>query len=233
VSLKYPPARMLDLDFLDSFRTPGDCGMEAGEVRTSLKAGSTFNLTWHLGYAHGGGYRLELVNPAEDLSLLLLPVGGGENSWETGVGKFAQSHAVQLPQGLECQECYLRFQRQALEWGKKYRFRSCADIKVVGVGEDYVYVREGERVHNVSMKVSVRMIRTVMAPRVRGSVWRWITPCSPRGSVSVVLGGTGHSARTGPGGRGQRPRNMSRKIILRRKWEIQCCYGGLMVMRWR
>lgn len=135
VSLKYPPARMLDLDFLDSFRTPGDCGMEEGTVRTSLKAGSTFNLTWHLGYAHGGGYRLELVNPAEDLSLLLLPVGGGENSWETGVGKFAQSHAVQLPQGVECENCYLQFQRQALEWGKKYKFRSCADIKVVGGGE--------------------------------------------------------------------------------------------------
>ena len=36
VSLKYPPARNIDLDFLDSFRTPGDCGMDPGDKRTSL-----------------------------------------------------------------------------------------------------------------------------------------------------------------------------------------------------
>ena len=38
VSLKFPPARMLDLDFLDSFRTVGDCGMKAGALKTTLKA---------------------------------------------------------------------------------------------------------------------------------------------------------------------------------------------------
>ena len=58
VALKFPPARALDLDFLDSFRTTGDCGMEAGQTRTVLQSGSSLNLTWHLGYAHQGGYRL-------------------------------------------------------------------------------------------------------------------------------------------------------------------------------
>ena len=51
VALKYPPARDLDLDFLDSIRTPGDCGMEAGEPRAVLQSGASLNLTWHLGYA--------------------------------------------------------------------------------------------------------------------------------------------------------------------------------------
>eukprot|EP00092_Neocalanus_flemingeri_P036033 GFUD01039233.1.p1 GENE.GFUD01039233.1~~GFUD01039233.1.p1 ORF type:complete len:472 (+),score=185.88 GFUD01039233.1:193-1608(+) len=136
VSLRYPPARQLDLDFLDSFRTEGDCGMESGTLRTSLTAGSLLNLTWHLGYPHGGGYRLELVSPKQSLAMLLVPAGGKENSWETEQGKFAQSHPVQLPQGVECEDCYLRFQRQATEWGKNYKFRSCADIKLVSEREE-------------------------------------------------------------------------------------------------
>ena len=57
VALKFPPARDLDLDFLDNFRTPGDCGMEAGQPRAVLQSGASLNLTWHLGYAHQGGYR--------------------------------------------------------------------------------------------------------------------------------------------------------------------------------
>ena len=99
-----------------------------------MKAGSSFNMTWHLGYPHGGGYRVELVSPANNLAMLLVPDKGDENSWETEAGKFAQSHTVQLPQGVECEDCYLRFQRQAVEWGKKYKFRSCADISLVSGG---------------------------------------------------------------------------------------------------
>ena len=57
VALKFPPARALDLDFLDNIRTSGDCGMEEGQTRTVLQSGSSLNLTWHLGYAHQGGYR--------------------------------------------------------------------------------------------------------------------------------------------------------------------------------
>ena len=57
VSLKFPPARDIDLDFLDNFRTSGDCGMEQGQPGATLQSGSSLNLTWHLGYAHQGGYR--------------------------------------------------------------------------------------------------------------------------------------------------------------------------------
>ena len=55
--LRFPPARDLDLDFLDNFSTPGDCGMEAGPPRAVLQSGSSLNLTWHLGFVHQGGYR--------------------------------------------------------------------------------------------------------------------------------------------------------------------------------
>jgi len=110
--------------------------MEEGTLRTSLTAGSLLNLTWHLGYPHGGGYRLELVSPKQSLAMLLVPAGGNEKSWEVETGKFTQSHQVQLPQGVECEDCYLRFQRQATEWGKNYKFRSCADIKLGAKGEE-------------------------------------------------------------------------------------------------
>ena len=130
VSLKFPPARDVDLDFLDNVRTAGDCGMEAGQRRTSLLAGSQLNFTWHLGYPHRGGYRLELVDPTQNTELLLVPQGGGEGSFDETGGKFAQSAVVSLP-NVECSECYLRFQRQALEWSTSYKFRSCADVRLV------------------------------------------------------------------------------------------------------
>jgi len=130
VSLKFPAARDLDLDFLDNIRTNGDCGMDPGEKRTFLLAGSELNFTWHLGYAHGGGYKLELVDPSQDTALLLLPQGGQEGSFDTTGGKFAQNAVVTLP-NVECPQCYLRFQRQATEWGRNYRFRSCADVSLV------------------------------------------------------------------------------------------------------
>lgn len=39
----------------------------SGDVRTTLRAGSKFNVTWHLGYPHQGGFRLELLDPDEKL----------------------------------------------------------------------------------------------------------------------------------------------------------------------
>jgi len=106
--------------------------MNPGTLRTTLTAGSVLNFTWHLGYPHRGGYRLELMNPAENLALLLVPEKGNENSWQEG--RTDQSHQVTLPTGVECDQCYLKFQRQALEWGQKYKFRSCADISLVSGG---------------------------------------------------------------------------------------------------
>ena len=32
----------------------------AGTERTTLKAGSSINITWHLAYPHRGGFRLEV-----------------------------------------------------------------------------------------------------------------------------------------------------------------------------
>ena len=54
VRLDFPVARDLPLDFLDNVRTPAPCGMPKGQVKTSLKAGTTFNVTWHLAYPHQG-----------------------------------------------------------------------------------------------------------------------------------------------------------------------------------
>ena len=56
VSLTFPPARDLNLDFLDNIRTAAPCGMPKGEPKMSFLAGSAFNITWHLGYPHRGEY---------------------------------------------------------------------------------------------------------------------------------------------------------------------------------
>jgi len=127
VSLLYPPARTLDLDFLDNSRTVGDCGMEKGDIKTNLQAGGSLNLTWSLGYPHPGGYRLTLVNPTTSNQKVLIPTSGSD--WETAQGKYAQSHQLQLPSE-SCDDCYLRFERQATNWGANYIFRSCADISL-------------------------------------------------------------------------------------------------------
>ncbi len=54
VRLDFPEARWLNLDFLDSVRTPAPCGMPKAESKTSFEAGTSFNVTWHLGYPHQG-----------------------------------------------------------------------------------------------------------------------------------------------------------------------------------
>ena len=60
VSLTFPPARDLNLDFLDNIRTPAPCGMPKGEAKMSFLAGSVFNVTWHLGYPHRGEHSVLL-----------------------------------------------------------------------------------------------------------------------------------------------------------------------------
>jgi hypothetical protein len=66
VSLLWPPARgSPGLDFIDTFRTPGDCGADAGSSRTELRAGSELNVTWHLGYPHRGGVKVQLISPSQ------------------------------------------------------------------------------------------------------------------------------------------------------------------------
>jgi len=132
VSLMWPPARAPGLDFLDSFRTLGDCGVEEPleAPRTLLKSGGELNVSWHLGYPHGGGYKVDLVCPTTNKTFQLLPEDPAAE-WQTEEARFKQSHQLTLPQGVTCDDCYMRLQRQATEWGKKYKFRSCADLKIV------------------------------------------------------------------------------------------------------
>ena len=54
VRLDFPVARDLTLDFLDNVRTPAPCGMPKGQSKTSIEAGTSFNVTWHLSYPHRG-----------------------------------------------------------------------------------------------------------------------------------------------------------------------------------
>jgi hypothetical protein len=46
----------------------------AGDVKTTIKAGTKFDVTWHLGYPHQGGFRLELLDANEKHLLDLTPV---------------------------------------------------------------------------------------------------------------------------------------------------------------
>ena len=46
----------------------------AGDVKTTIKAGTKFDITWHLGYPHQGGFRLELLDANEKHLLDLTPV---------------------------------------------------------------------------------------------------------------------------------------------------------------
>ena len=42
-----------------SFRTVGPCGMNKGDIKTTIPAGLPLTVTWHLGYPHGGEIILE------------------------------------------------------------------------------------------------------------------------------------------------------------------------------
>ena len=85
------------------------------------QSGSTLNFTWHLGYPHGGGYRLELVEEGgqvgrkifddhdNNIIVQVTPLVGGPSadSFEGEANKFAQNHVVTLP-SKQCDNCYLR-----------------------------------------------------------------------------------------------------------------------------
>ena len=43
----------------------------------------------------------------------------------------AQSYPIKIPSYVECISCTVRLQRQALEWGKRYKFWSCSDVDIV------------------------------------------------------------------------------------------------------
>ncbi|KPJ20098.1 Cell surface glycoprotein 1 [Papilio machaon] len=129
VALTYPPARRLDLDFLDNSRTKPPCGMPKGSLKTSFLAGSTFTVHWHLAYAHKGGFSLRILDDLERPVLDLTPRAGGTEFVRDDVT--AQKYEVRLPSDFTCENCTLQLQREAGEWGPTYRFWSCADIDIV------------------------------------------------------------------------------------------------------
>ena len=125
VALTYPPARKYDLDFLDTLRTEGPCGMNKGNVKTPIVAGWPLNVTWHLGYPHDGGFNLEILDK-NGASIKNLTDG-----FDGASGKTVQHAQVDIPDDLTCSECTIRLTRQAIEWGKSYLFKSCADVEIV------------------------------------------------------------------------------------------------------
>ncbi|XP_044004188.1 uncharacterized protein LOC122849534 isoform X2 [Aphidius gifuensis] len=129
VALTFPQARKYDIDFLDNARTPGPCGMPKGDIKTSLLAGSKFNITWHLAYPHQGGFRLQILDALDRPLVDLTPVT--QQSEFVSDDATAQYYPVELPQNFTCIDCTVRLLREAAEWGSSYRFWSCSDVDIV------------------------------------------------------------------------------------------------------
>jgi len=136
VSLTYPPARKYDLDFLDTTRTGSlrgsPCAMNRGNISTDISAKDKINVTWSLGYAHRGGFKIQLLDSKgrelQDLTPEGEWVGDRINKNEQ------QTYELEVPEDLTCPNCILRLVRQATEWGE-YKFKSCADVNIVPYNE--------------------------------------------------------------------------------------------------
>ena len=79
-----------------------------------------------LHYAHNGGFSLELY----DAGLNKIHEWADDSTWGCQVDATKQNVTIDLP-AEPCPGCVLRFQRQALEWGESYLFRSCALLDIV------------------------------------------------------------------------------------------------------
>uniref|UniRef100_A0AAF5Q5F2 DOMON domain-containing protein n=1 Tax=Wuchereria bancrofti TaxID=6293 RepID=A0AAF5Q5F2_WUCBA len=129
VALTFPSARFPPLDFLDSARTISPCGVPKPDSPryTQLYVGESYNFTWRLQYPHQGGYRLSVINETGDVVEQLTPVKGSKY---VGIEDQTLQHAVVRPTR-PCAPCIVLLERQALEWGQAYEFRSCADVNIV------------------------------------------------------------------------------------------------------
>ncbi|ESP05236.1 hypothetical protein LOTGIDRAFT_152053 [Lottia gigantea] len=133
ISLIYPPSRKYDFDFMDNLLTPGPCGVPTGlGPSTTLLAGSTINVKFHLAYPHKGGFFLEVMNNNTN-AILRHPQSGVLSSSNTTL----RSAELTLP-NQECRGCWIRLVRQAAEWvascRKGYVFWSCADVDIIQTG---------------------------------------------------------------------------------------------------
>jgi len=133
VSLLFPPARRYNLDYLDSFRTAKPCGgMPKGDIVTTIPNGQKLKVEWHLGYAHRGGFKIELINDKGQTDIDFTQDFVGSENIET------TSYEIDIPPDFTYKGI-LRLTRQAAEW-KDYYFYSCADVEIVNPSdfdEDY------------------------------------------------------------------------------------------------
>ncbi|VIO92847.1 DOMON domain containing protein [Brugia malayi] len=129
VALTFPSARFPPLDFLDSARTISPCGVPKPDSPryTQLYVGESYNFTWRLQYPHQGGYRLSVINETGDVVEQLAPLKGSKY---VGLDDQTLQHATVRPTR-PCTPCIVLLERQALEWGQAYEFRSCADVNIV------------------------------------------------------------------------------------------------------
>ena len=51
------------------------CGMNKGDIVTDISAKDPLNVTWHLGYPHRGGFKIELLDAKGRLVRALTPPG--------------------------------------------------------------------------------------------------------------------------------------------------------------
>ncbi|KAE9552454.1 hypothetical protein FO519_004339 [Halicephalobus sp. NKZ332] len=150
VSFLYPAARYPPLDYLDTSRTLGLCGMPKTEnpILTDFVIGMNYKMTWTLGHrSHKGGIRISLLDPLDKKIKQLIPEEDGK--WlEDKDDPFSQN----LTFSEVCHGCVLQIERQALEYGKSYIFHSCADVNILEAVSDNddqicsgngVYKREG------------------------------------------------------------------------------------------
>eukprot|EP00803_Ostreobium_quekettii_P001912 evm.model.scf_457.4 EVM.evm.TU.scf_457.4 scf_457:58791-66895(-) len=146
VRLAYPPS-ISSMDFLDNARTVGLCGGEASgadgsgywrlpavnnATTTALPAGRGVEVTWDLHYPHQGGWAFELF----DAQGTLVSMWSDTTHWDCDSDGTQQSATLTMPKA-PCKGCLLRLQRQALEWGDGYLFRSCALVDVVDLGKGH------------------------------------------------------------------------------------------------
>ena len=92
---------------MDNVRTPAPCGMPKGAAKTSLIVNKQLNITWHLGYPHQGGFKLELFDSDENLVKSLTPINGGSKGkgW-IDQDTTAQSYNVIFDE--ECKDCTVK-----------------------------------------------------------------------------------------------------------------------------
>lgn len=108
---------------------------------TDFKIGEIYNLTWRMQYPHQGGYRIQLFDSFDRLIEQLSPILNTTNDSFDGIEDqtyvfnifififSSEAHIVKFNK--ECKNCTLRLERQALEWGKSYKFRSCAEVNIL------------------------------------------------------------------------------------------------------